>query len=97
MLKLNSKQISFLRAAGHALSPVVMIGNKGLSEEVLKELDVSLKAHELIKVKVLSDEREIRTQLLQNICENLGAVAVQHIGKQLVIYRRAAKPHIILP
>ncbi len=49
MLKLNSKQISFLRAAGHALNPVVMIGNKGLSEEVLKELDVSLKAHELIK------------------------------------------------
>jgi RNA-binding protein len=97
MLKLNSKQISFLRAAGHALNPVVMIGNKGLSEEVLKELDVNLKAHELIKIKVQSDEREVRAQMLQQICENLSATAVQHIGKQLVIYRRAAKPHIILP
>ncbi len=97
MLKLNSKQISFLRAAGHALNPVVMIGNKGLSEEVLKELDVSLKAHELIKIKVLSDQRETRAQILQQICEQLGATAVQHIGKQLVIYRRAEKPHINLP
>ncbi|HEY8084816.1 MAG TPA: ribosome assembly RNA-binding protein YhbY [Methylophilaceae bacterium] len=97
MLKLNSKQISFLRAAGHALNPVVMIGNKGLSEEVLKELDVSLKAHELIKIKVQSDERATRTQILEQICEQLNAIAVQHIGKQLVIYRRAEKPQITLP
>ncbi|HEY7986808.1 MAG TPA: ribosome assembly RNA-binding protein YhbY [Methylophilaceae bacterium] len=97
MLKLNSKQISFLRAAGHALNPVVMIGNKGLSEEVLKELDVSLKAHELIKIKVQSDERATRTQILEQICEQLHATAVQHIGKQLVIYRRAEKPQITLP
>ena len=74
-----------------------MIGNKGLSEEALKELDISLKAHELIKIKVQSDEREVRTQMLQEICEKLGAVAVQQIGKQLVIYRKADKPHIILP
>jgi RNA-binding protein len=97
MLKLNSKQISFLRAAGHALNPVVMIGNKGLSEEVLKELEVSLKAHELIKIKVQSDQREMRAQMLLQICEKLRATAIQHIGKQLVIYRRADKPHIMLP
>lgn len=97
MLKLNSKQISFLRAAGHALNPVVIIGNKGLSEEVLKELEVSLKAHELIKIKVQSDQREIRAQMLLQICEKLGATAIQHIGKQLLIYRRAEKPNIILP
>ena len=97
MKNLNSKQISHLRGLGHSLNAVVMIGNKGLSEEALKELDISLKAHELIKIKVQSDEREVRTQMLQEICEKLGAVAVQQIGKQLVIYRKADKPHIILP
>jgi RNA-binding protein len=97
MLKLNSKQISYLRAAGHALNPVVMIGNKGLSEEVLKEIDASLKAHELIKIRVQSDQRDMRAQMLQQICEKLGATAVQHIGKQVVVYRRAEKPRIILP
>lgn len=97
MKKLNSKQISHLRALGHALNPVVMIGNNGLSETVLREIDLSLKAHELIKIKVQSDERELRTQMLQEICEKLSAEAIQHIGKQLVIYRRADKPNIVLP
>ncbi len=97
MKKLNSKQISYLRALGHALNPVVMIGNNGLSDTVLREIDVSLNAHELIKIKVQSDERELRIQMLQEICEKLSAVAVQHIGKQLVIYRRADKPQITLP
>ena len=97
MLTLNSKQVRFLRAAGHALHPIVMIGNNGLSETVLKEIDLSLKAHELLKIKVKSDERELRVQMLQEICEKLGAAAVQHIGKQLVVYRPADKPKIVLP
>lgn len=97
MLTLNSKQVRFLRSASHDLNPVVMIGNNGLSETVLKEIDLSLKAHELIKIKVQGDQRELRLQMLQEICDKLGAVAVQHIGKQLVIYRRAAQPKIILP
>jgi RNA-binding protein len=97
MLELNSKQTSFLRSASHDLNPVVMIGNKGLSEEVLREIDLSLKAHELIKIKVQSDQRELRQNIMQEICEKLGAAAVQHIGKQLVVYRRADKPRIVLP
>lgn len=97
MLELNSKQISFLRSASHDLNAVVMIGSKGLSEEVLREIDLSLKAHELIKIKVQSDQRELRQSMMQEICEKLKAVAVQHIGKQLVVYRRADKPRIVLP
>jgi RNA-binding protein len=97
MLILNSKQVRYLRSAGHALHPVVMIGNNGLSEMVLREIDHSLNAHELIKIKVAGDQRELRVQMLQEICGKLGAVAIQHIGKQLVIYRPATEPTIILP
>ncbi len=74
-----------------------MIGNNGLSESVLKEIDVSLKAHELIKIKVFGDEREQRLQMLEEICEKTGATAVHHIGKQLVIYRQAENPKIVIP
>ena len=97
MKNLNSKQISYLRSLAHSLSPVVMIGNNGLSEAVLKEIDSSLKAHELIKIKVKGVERSLRLEILKQICEQSGAVEIQHIGKQLVIYRRAEKPHITLP
>lgn len=97
MLTLNSKQVRYLRSAGHALNPVVMIGNNGLTETVLNEIDRSLNAHELIKIKVAGDQRELRVQILQEICDKLGAAAVQHIGKQLVIYRPAAEPKIIFP
>lgn len=97
MSTLNSKQISHLRALGHTLNPVVMIGNNGLTEKVLHEIDVSLKAHELIKIKVHGDDRALRIQMLEEICGKTGAVAVHHIGKQLVIYRQADKPKIILP
>lgn len=97
MMTLNSKQVRYLRSAGHALNPVVMIGNNGLSETVLNEIDRSLNAHELIKIKVAGDDRTLRVQMLQEICDKLGAAAIQRIGKQLVIYRPAAEPKIVFP
>ncbi|MDR2220335.1 MAG: ribosome assembly RNA-binding protein YhbY [Methylobacillus sp.] len=97
MLKLNSKQTSHLRALGHNLNPVVMIGNNGLSDQVLREIDTSLKAHEVIKIKVFSDDREQRKHMLETICEQLAAAPVHHIGKQLVVYRPADVPRIMLP
>ena len=93
---MTSKQISFLRGLAHKLNPVVMIGNNGLSETVLKEIDASLNAHELIKIKVQSDDKTLRTQMYQDICNTLNAVAVHHIGKQIVVYRKADKPKIII-
>ncbi|MES1987940.1 MAG: YhbY family RNA-binding protein, partial [Pseudomonadota bacterium] len=59
---MNSKQISYLRGLAHNLNPVVMISNKGLSEAVLKEINLNLDAHELIKIKVAGDDRELRAQ-----------------------------------
>jgi len=95
--QMNSKQISYLRALGHNLSPVVMIGNNGLSENVLQEIEVSLNAHELIKIKVFGDDRAQRVLMLEQICEKSGATAVHHIGKQLVIYRKSENPKIVIP
>lgn len=97
MQSLNSKQTSFLRGLGHKLHPVVMIGQHGLTEAVIKEIDHSLKAHELIKVQVAGDDREARIAILTHICSETGATAIHHIGKQLVIYRRGETPKIVLP
>ena len=94
---MNSKQISFLRSLAHNINPFVMIGNNGLSDSVLKEIDSSLNAHELIKIKVLGDDRALRVSLLEQICQQMGAVAVHHIGKQLVVYRASSTPKIVIP
>jgi len=89
MLQLSSGALRAMRARAHHLSPVVSIAEKGLSAAVLKEIDVNLNAHELIKVRVHGDRREDRLAFLETICAELGATAVQHIGKLLVIYRPA--------
>jgi len=75
------------RSLAHHLDPVVVVGNEGLSPAVVKEVDAALKAHGLIKVRVFSDSREDRATLLTEMAERLGAAAVQHIGKLLVLWR----------
>ena len=100
-MQLNSKQIAYLRGLAHTLNPVVMIGNNGLTDAVLKEIDVSLNAHELIKVQVAGDDRELRKALLTDIADKTSAIAVHHIGKQLVFYRASetvkASAKIVIP
>jgi len=77
-----------LQARAHALDPVVLIGDGGLTAAVLTEIDRSLNAHELIKVRVAGEDRDARSDILRRVCEGLDATAVQHIGKVLVIYRQ---------
>ena len=73
------------------MDPVVHVGDKGLTDPVLAEIDRALTAHELIKVRVGAMERDARDAALRRICTNLGAQAVQHIGKVLVVYREKPK------
>lgn len=87
MIKLSPAERSELRAEAHALSPVVMIGEAGLKPTVLKEIDASLDAHGLIKIRVFGDDREARVAMYETICAKLDAAPIQHIGKLLVIYR----------
>ncbi|HEX8980709.1 MAG TPA: YhbY family RNA-binding protein [Parasulfuritortus sp.] len=97
MLELTPQQRKYLKAQAHNLKPVVMIGAGGLSEAVLKEVERSLAAHELIKIRVLNDDRSEREAWLQEICARLGCAPVQHIGKLLLVYKPAEKPRLALP
>jgi len=76
-----------LRALSHGIRPVVWIGASGLSESVIRELDLALKSHELIKIKITGGEWETREAMLEEICQRLDAAPVRHIGRTLVIYR----------
>jgi putative YhbY family RNA-binding protein len=71
------------------LNPVVSISQNGLTETVLKEIVACLNSHELIKIRVYNDDREERDRYLNEICNQLGAAPVQHIGKLLVVWRPA--------
>lgn len=79
------------RADAHHLDPVVMIGADGLTPAVIKEADAALKAHGLIKVRVLGDDRTAREEIFGQLCDKLDAAPVQHIGKLLVLWRPKAE------
>lgn len=87
MIELTPEQRRALRAAAHHLHPVVAIAGKGLTPGVLAEIDHSLKAHELIKVKLQGIERDDREALLTEICDQLECAPVQHIGNTLILWR----------
>ena len=86
-MKLSKKQIKFLRAKCHDLKPVIMMGQKGLTDEVLSELDIALTHHELVKIKLSIDDREQRKQAIVEICNRSNAEEVQSIGKTVTVYR----------
>ena len=94
MLSLTVPERLALKGRAHSLNPTVMIGNAGLTESVLKEIALSLKTHELIKIRVMA-ERPQREEILSAICTQLDAAPVQHIGKILVIYRPNPDLHLI--
>ena len=87
MIELTPAQRKEKRGDAHHLDPVVMIGADGLTPAVTKEADLALKAHGLIKIRVLSDDRTAREALLRTLADQLGAAPVQHIGKLLVLWR----------
>lgn len=97
MLILSVTQRRELKARAHSLNPTVMIGNAGLTASVLDEISRTLKSHELIKIRVMSDDREARAAIMQEICSQLNAGAVQHIGKILVVYQPQEIPLLSLP
>ena len=87
---LSEKHKRELRARGHALKPVVTIGSAGLSKAVMRELDLSLTHHELMKVKIAGSDRDQRAVIISSLCEGLGAELVQSIGHMALIYRPSA-------
>jgi len=86
-MSLAEKTRRELRARGHALKPVVAIGNAGLSAAVLRELELSLEHHELMKVRIGGVDREQRRLMIETLCAQLGAELVQAVGHIALIYR----------
>jgi RNA-binding protein len=86
-IQLSPAQRKEHRSEAHHLDPVVMIGNDGLTPAVTKEIDLALKAHGLIKVRVFSDDRAAREAMFATLADTLGAAPIQHIGKLLVLWR----------
>ncbi|HEX4857713.1 MAG TPA: ribosome assembly RNA-binding protein YhbY [Usitatibacteraceae bacterium] len=84
---LSPNERAVLRARAHPLEPVVLIGDQGITAAVIREIDRSLKAHELIKVRAQASERSERAGMLEQICSALNAAPVQAIGKVFVLWR----------
>ena len=88
-MSLTSREKKRLRATGHALKPSVTVAQRGLTENVSQEINRSLEAHELIKIKLQIPDREMRKALLKKICSAHRAESVQNIGHIALIYRAA--------
>lgn len=90
-IQLTPAQRKIHRAEAHHLDPVVMIGNDGLTPAVIKEAEMALNAHGLIKIRVLGDDRQAREAMFVALADQLNAAPIQHIGKLFVLWRPRAE------
>ena len=96
-MTLTGKQKNYLRGIAHNLNPVVMIGGKGLTDAVMNEIDLALNQHELIKIKLPSNEKAEKVALLAQITSKSNSEPVQLIGRVAVIYRASDDAKITIP
>ena len=97
-MPLSSRQKRYLRGLAHSLDPVVIVGQKGVTPSLLKELDGALVHHELIKVRLAEADRDDRAETIEALCEGANAELVQTIGRVAALYRRnPEEPTIELP
>jgi RNA-binding protein len=97
-MALSKRQEKYLRTLAHDKKPVIWLGQHGLTDQVLAEIESALKQHELIKIKVRVGEREERDRIISEICRQTTSENVQKIGNTITIFRRnTEKPRIPLP
>ena len=97
-MPLSKNQIKHLRSLAHNLKPVILVGQNGVTDNVINELNIALDHHELLKVKLASDDRDDRQVMIDNIIKQSSAEKIQTIGKTLILFRRNnKKPVIELP
>lgn len=96
-MNLSTKQKQHLKGLAHNLKPVVLMGSNGLTEAVIAEIEIAINHHELIKIKVASEDRDTRTLTVDAIVRETKAEKVQVIGKTLVLYRPSKERKIELP
>ncbi|MGS0680577.1 ribosome assembly RNA-binding protein YhbY [Shewanella sp. 125m-7] len=96
-MNLTTKQKQHLKGLAHSLKPVVMLGGNGLTEGVLAEIDNALSHHELIKVKVASGDRELKSAIVDAIVRETKAEKIQLIGHVLVLFRQSEEMKVAVP
>lgn len=97
-MKLTEKQKKHLRGAAHSLKPIISLGDKGITDAFVQELDATLEHHELIKLKVRAGDRDSRDQAIDEVIGRVSATLVSRVGNVATLYRaRRKKPGIVLP
>lgn len=97
-MALTGKQRQYLKGLAHLLSPIVRVGGKGVTETVIAETKKSLESHELIKVRIDTDDSEERRAAAEQLAQATGADIAGTIGKIAILYReRDEEPEIKLP
>jgi RNA-binding protein len=97
-MDLSEAQKKFLRGLGHQLKPVIMIGDAGLSEPLLREFLTTITHHELIKVRIRSGDRASRDAVITELCQNESTHLISRVGNVALVYRpNTEKPKIRLP
>jgi RNA-binding protein len=97
IMALTGKQKNYLRSVAHNKNPIVAIGNKGLTDAVMNELELVLEQHELVKIKLPGMDKAEKKALLQQLATNSNSEEVQLIGNVGVLFRVAQESKIILP
>jgi RNA-binding protein len=96
-MTITSKQSRFLRGLAHKLKPVVMIGNAGVTDNIIQEIDNSLSHHELIKVRISGMDRENRSASVADLCKKTSSELVNTVGHIAILFRASKNPQIKLP
>ena len=97
-IALTNAQTRFLRGQAHPLRAMLQVGGKGITDALVAEVGNALEQHELVKVKIAAEDREVRDAMVGELAERTGAALVQRIGHTAVFYR-PSKDHrqIVLP
>ena len=97
-MALSPSQRRYLRSLAHDLSPVILLGAKGATDAVLKELDLALSHHELVKVKLSGGDKDERQVQIDFLSQGTHAESVQQVGHIVVLFRRNEdEPKLALP
>ncbi|HEX7373724.1 MAG TPA: YhbY family RNA-binding protein [Steroidobacteraceae bacterium] len=97
-MSLTTAQRTHLRRLGHALEPIVLVGQNGIGPNLVAELERALNDHELVKVRARVGDRTLRDEILDELASSTGAQIVQRVGHVGLYYRRnPEKPGILLP
>ena len=95
---MTNSQRRFLKGRAHTLKPVVTVGNAGLSDSLLEELDLQLESHELLKLRLRVDERDARDEFIAQLLASSGAELVARVGNIAILFRaRRREPRLTLP